>query len=91
MNDKPIWNRLKNMRCPKCNGVVKNGILSDEVQCSECDFRISAEKFNKIVGDLYRPKAQRDEVEDNLAEWNNYRPEERRERHDEAIEKMFEN
>ena len=35
-----------------------------------CDFTISKEKFDKIVGDLYKPKSQRTET-DNLSELNN--------------------
>lgn len=84
-----MWSRLKNLRCPKCNGDIHSGTLSDEMVCKECDFRINRAKFDKIVGDLYRPRAQRDDVEENLEAWNNYRPEEREAQHDSAIEKMF--
>lgn len=72
MSDKLVWRRLKDMKCPKCNSDVKSGLLSDEITCTNCDFRISRVKFDKIVGDLYRPKAERDAIEDNLAEWNRY-------------------
>ncbi len=51
------WNNLKNMKCPKCRERVAADI-----------FKISMEKFNKIVDSLYKPKPV---VIDNQFELNN--------------------
>lgn len=51
-----IWSRLKNFKCPKCNGQL-SALLS--CQNKKCDFTITKDRFDRLVADLYRPKGQR--------------------------------
>lgn len=65
-----IWARLKSMKCPKCNAVLMENAETFFVQCSACSFKISKEKFNSIVADLYKPKNY-EIIGDNAYELNN--------------------
>lgn len=92
MNGKPMWSRLKDLKCPMCGDAISQGVMSDaaDFKCSRCDFRINAAKFNEIVGNLYKPKREQENFDgDTLSEWNNYAPEVREGAHDEALEHMF--
>ena len=54
------WHLLKNNQCPKCRSIIES--LPDAMiyRCSSilCDFKISPEKFENIVGKLYRNKLE---------------------------------
>lgn len=71
------WNNLKNNKCPKCNSVLTTSQLLDkQFYCSaspSCNFRISNEKFEKIVNDLYKKKPK---VQDNFEALQNFGHEE---------------
>lgn len=63
------WSKLKDNKCPKC----KEGVLEHNLRgcrCA-CGFMMSAQKFNKIVEDLYKPRARRCGTFDNIEALNN--------------------
>ena len=67
---KMLWSRLKSMRCPKCNAHLlnmDNKIIHEALPL--CDFRISKEKFDEIIGKLYSSKKH--DYRDNLSDLNN--------------------
>jgi len=69
------WNKLKEMKCPEDGEPLNNSPLAEFYDCTKCSFKISAAKFDKIVNDMYQPKARRCATFDetgNLADWNNY-------------------
>ena len=70
-----IWSRLKNNRCPKDNELLQaKGILDTLYECSKasCDFSITADRFDEIVKDMYRPKRYQVPTEyENMAALNN--------------------
>ena len=64
------WNRLKDMRCPDCSAVLIANKADSFIRCSLCNFKVREERFNQIMNDMYTPKVE--EVErDNQAELNN--------------------
>jgi len=68
------WNKLKDNRCPKCWAPLRDDRLSFMHECGRdgCDFKISNEKFDKIVSDLYKPKTKRcGTFDQNLSDLNN--------------------
>jgi hypothetical protein len=50
-----IWSRLKSNKCPSCNHVLKNGLEMHE--CFNCDFKISAARFEAIILNQKREQA----------------------------------
>ena len=74
LNERMMWGRLKDMLCPKCNADLKAGVLSDELLCTICDFRISRMKFDNVVGNLYNPKprTRQEEERDFDNNWNRF-------------------
>lgn len=48
------WNSLKNNKCPKCNSLLEQGRLTHD--CTKCEFKIGLNKFEEVVGNLYRPR-----------------------------------
>ena len=66
-----IWQRLKNMKCPTCNGFLKENSKMSGYKCN-CGFFVTKEKFEAIVDKLYK-KGDRslDEYDKNLGELNN--------------------
>lgn len=72
MAEKLIWNRLKSMKCPKCNSALRS-IPTDYIACSRkgCVFSMNTVKFNEVVKNLYSKGMQVNENKDNLAELNN--------------------
>lgn len=68
------WSSLKENKCPMCISDLKHNPSSAQHECTNCDFRIGAVKFDKIVGDLFKPKrrcATGDSIEKNLSDLNN--------------------
>lgn len=76
------WNNLKSMKCPKCEGNMQKVSMSKSclttagfLQCSQCDFKISNEKFEGLVNKLYHSQKSIDlrykDIEDNLQNLNN--------------------
>lgn len=59
------WNNLKNLKCPKCSAFLTRAPFSNSASayCS-CGFKISGEKFNEIVGKLYKKEPTRDNFAD---------------------------
>lgn len=51
-----IWSRLKNIKCPKCNGDLTDHGHYYKCKKKTCDFHISTEKFNGVVKKLYLQK-----------------------------------
>jgi len=79
-----IWNRLKNMKCPKCGNdisEVSNGKqigYGCQTKGYECTFFVGKEKFNQIIDNMYKnSKPIFKSEEENLSELNNWtdRPE----------------
>lgn len=64
------WQKLREHKCPKCSGELKGSLLTPEYWCMSCDFQISENKYNYILGMMLKGK-QKVEVRDNLAELNN--------------------
>lgn len=50
---KPKWWNLKQNKCPLCGAFVTQAASGEPITCTKvgCDFRISEEKFNRIVRD----------------------------------------
>jgi len=75
----PVWDRLKNMCCPKCNASLTeeaNGYrCSKEIWDGKCKFFITRAKFDATVASLYAPKRRGffpgDAGDDNASELNN--------------------
>lgn len=68
------WKNLKQNKCPNCENVyLSRAPFSSTANyyCQNCTFKISPEKFNKIVGDMYRPKERQKTEEENLSDLNN--------------------
>lgn len=47
------WSNLKSMKCPKCGGKVTVLLICSN---SFCDFKISKQKFDIIINNLYKTK-----------------------------------
>lgn len=62
---KPLWSRLKNMRCPMCNGFLGRSPNVDKYFCNEimCNFEITSMKFNFVVNNMYNKKAIDEEMD----------------------------
>lgn len=65
-----MWNRLKNMKCPKCNHGISSTGLSYECNQKKCTFKIGIQEFNDLVGRLYKKTPSKTE-EDNQVGLNN--------------------
>jgi hypothetical protein len=48
------WSRLKSMKCPQCQGDLKDANPEGYACSKHCGFYISAKKFNLLVGDQYQ-------------------------------------
>lgn len=66
------WLNLKNNKCPSCSCFLTRAPFSSTASsyCNSCNFRISSEKFDKIVNGLYKKKRS-PTYEENLSELNN--------------------
>ncbi len=68
------WNNLKKMKCPSCGVILNIGKLT--FACADCDFKISKEKFDGLVENLYHPQKVVDsrfkDINDNLSALNNF-------------------
>lgn len=51
-----IWKRLKDYECPRCKMQLYDNTFTEEHICKKCGFRISYERFNDIVNDIYKPR-----------------------------------
>jgi len=67
--NKLIWSRLKSMKCPRCNNLVKEALPG--YGCTKCDFVIGMKKFNEIITTMYLPRTRPEEPDDRLSELNN--------------------
>ena len=75
------WTNLKSVCCPKCGETLQE--TESGYRCSElvhpngcatqlgCDFKISKEKFNEVVNNLYNKKPHH-APEDYLSALNNF-------------------
>lgn len=64
-----IWERLKNMKCPVCNGFLKE---KTKGYVCNCGFFCSKGKFDAIVNKMYHKNKRLVEDSDkNLSELNN--------------------
>lgn len=52
-----IWSRLKSYECPRCKNQLGRNEFTEEHICAKCHFRISFERFDDIVNDIYKPRA----------------------------------
>lgn len=51
---KPIWNRLKDMKCPRCaNRIEPRG--ASYVCTKDCGFVVRKDRFDEIIKSLYNP------------------------------------
>jgi hypothetical protein len=69
------WKALKDSKCPQCGKLMVDAFIKTNPYYCECGFKISQEKFEKIVGDMYKPKTKSTEYQsedDRLSELNNY-------------------
>lgn len=68
------WKALKNNACPKCESKLLRTPLSDTYECSEntCTFSVTAQRFDEIINDMYKPKVRRCGFEDNFSSLNNF-------------------
>lgn len=68
------WERLKNMKCPKCNRLLFRNDNKQAVVCVDEEgvvcFAISYTKFDSVVSGLYERKPR--VPTDNASDWNNY-------------------
>lgn len=62
------WENLKSNKCPKCSSLLTDAKIDKRYSCPsfDCNFTIAKEKFDKIVNDLYKPKARRCGTSDNF-------------------------
>lgn len=61
VKEKPlVWSRLKSMRCPKCNGALTQDRDTGTFHClqAKCDFKMSPQKFDEVVKNLYSKNIQ---------------------------------
>lgn len=67
------WGNLKCDCCPKCGSDIKsNGAILDTIYiCSKCDFSISEEKYELIVGNRFKQTKKEKGYVDHLSELNN--------------------
>jgi hypothetical protein len=81
------WKKLKEGICPMgCGGRIKPlGLLSSKFDCEFCNFRISEELFDKIVGPKKRYNKK---SEDNYSELNNLFHKEMSEDYSDEIKKI---
>lgn len=63
------WDRLKDMKCPKCGGQLSVLLYCKDV---DCNFSISQAKFDRLVGSMYKPKIPTHNEDDNLEFLNNF-------------------
>jgi hypothetical protein len=62
------WENLKKMLCPKCGAhLINYGNKIIHEALPPCDFRISFDKFNQVVNNLYNKKP----IQDNFQELQN--------------------
>lgn len=67
-----MWSRLKNMRCPNCNGYIAENNITIGFECGKCSMFISKEKFNNLLDSLYKGKVVDDYKPDsNMEALNN--------------------
>ena len=73
--NKPIWNRLKNFKCPLCNSDLKRSEIFLGYKCSKCNFSIREDTYQTMIKDMYtlRPmyKSHRQQEEENQNALNN--------------------
>lgn len=62
------WNNLKDYKCPKCNGNLKEE--KPYHICVECKFKIGDSRYAELLRD--KPKYIIYTEESNLSELNNY-------------------
>lgn len=56
---KPNWNKLKDYKCPKCNGALNYRPETMTHKCPTADcFIITDSKFKEVVNSLHKPKYQ---------------------------------
>ena len=68
------WKALKNAECPQCGKKMKDAFVLENPYYCTCGFKISQEKFEKIVKDMYAPKQKTTEFlteDERLSELNN--------------------
>lgn len=65
------WKALKNFKCPNCGSqLTQQGITRMMVIDCQCGFKITKEKFDRIVGGMYKRVPPVSE-EQKLSELNN--------------------
>lgn len=74
------WNKLKEMKCPKCSGNLQDSTMGYICTKGSCEFRISYDRFRDVANSVYvgkRNKPSRTYVpqytteEESLAALNN--------------------
>ena len=69
---KMIWSRLKNMKCPNCNGAMAENTITHGIECKKCSMFIRKDKFEQIINSLYTGKPlPESNIMKNLSELNN--------------------
>lgn len=66
-----IWERLKDYKCPFCNGDMRETQFKDH-ECTECSFFIRQDRLTSLINKLLNPpknksrRAQEDETQEAL-------------------------
>lgn len=69
------WKNLNNYKCPKCSKVLRYDDMNEMHLCIACDFKISKERFEVVLKDMFTKKKPQSDDE-RLSELNNFgRPE----------------
>lgn len=63
------WANLKTMHCPKCDS-PEFGEGRYGYECDQCDFRISYEKFQKVVSGMYSSGRHYDPDSVDRSDWS---------------------
>lgn len=64
------WKKLKDFKCPKCSNELNNSLISLGYFCGGCGFKITRQKFDEVIKDMYKPRV-RIISDDNLGLLNN--------------------
>ena len=62
---KPIWNKLKDFKCPKCGEYLNERTETLLYECKKCDFVIGKGKFEDIINNKRKPLGNVTQEEDN--------------------------
>lgn len=67
------WNNLRNMGCPQCDAKLAEKNVGYVCTNDDCGYKISFEKFAKIINKMYKPSkgSEEDPTEERNRDWLN--------------------